>query len=84
MDRFDLDNQTYMLTSHFVPDDSLTYGTYIIFECDKNGITCAQIFETSSVNNIHDPAELAYDEATQQLSILSNGEVIETYQLESE
>lgn len=81
-DRLNLDNQIYMLTSHFLLHDGLNYYTYIIFECDNNGISCSKIFETSRVQNAHDPAELTYDEENQELSIIVNDEVVETVQLE--
>lgn len=82
-DRLNLNDHSYMLTKRFVPDDSgLNYNRYVIFECDTRGIICFEILETLRVNDTTYAPELAFNEATQELSILINGEAVHIYPLE--
>ncbi len=80
-DRLEIDNQLYMLTIfvEFIPNSSA-----IVYHCDATGIFCSKILETLFLDNTSSPAELAFNETTQELSIIINGEVVHTHQLEEQ
>lgn len=81
-DKLRVNSQSYVLASHFVPYDELNYDSYVIFECDNNGIVCSKIFETLRVNGATDSAELAFDAETQAINIIIDSEVVHTHLLE--
>lgn len=82
-DRIIVDNQTYNLTN-YIYWENFGSGHLRIYECDILGLFCSQLHSYTRPVDNDDSAELAYDEATQQLSIIVEGEVVETYQLDNQ
>lgn len=82
-DRLELNNQVYILSGHNTYDD-LGYGNFVLYECDNRVLFCSKIYETNSGYDTGFPAELSFDGNTQAISIIINGEVVHTYQLEDQ
>ncbi len=80
-DRLEVNNQVYILSGYNTYDD-LGYGDFILYECDNQILFCSKIYETNWEYYTGFPAELAFNETTQELSIIINGEVVHTHQLE--
>ena len=71
----------YALASRNTYDD-LGYGEFILYECDNQILFCSKIHETVWGYDTSSPAELVFYEATQELSILINGEAVHIHPLE--
>lgn len=64
-------------TSYPIESEVLT-----IYKCDSMGLFCSRIFETDRQYRSYYISELLFDEETREISIIVNGAVVETVQLE--
>lgn len=80
-DSLHVNDNIYMLTQRIIFDAYLGDGVLLIYQCDSMGLFCTEILEKRSLFGRIETSELAFNEATQEISFLVDGERF-TYQLE--
>jgi|GEM_PF-5623267 len=79
-DRLEHDEHIFALVSRNTYDD-MGYGRFALYQCDKLGFICSQVYETDWGIYTDYPARLDYVEATSSISIIINDALIHTYEI---
>jgi len=80
-DNIVLNDQIFSLLGRNTYDD-LGYGRFVLYRCDSQGYSCSEIYETNWDYDTSQPAKLAYNSNAQKVSVIIDGEVLYTHQLE--
>lgn len=80
-DRLEYDNRILALVSKNTYDD-LGSGRFALYQCDKQGFHCNQVYESDWGYYTPDPASLEYDVETSSISIIVNDEIIHSHPIE--
>lgn len=80
-DTLRLTNHTYTLSFHD-SIDVFANRKFVLYDCENLAFLCPKIYESSRNYDRNYQIELAFNEATQELSILFNGEAVHIHPLE--
>lgn len=80
-DTLEHNDQVFVLTSKNTYDD-LGYGRFTLYQCDRWGFICSEVYETGWGIDTSFPSELEYDPELFIISVVINGNTVHSYKIQ--